>query len=265
MKSPQSPFQYAVARLRMLFVGTCLMGMAHVALAQGATQFTHDTLDRLTRTTQPDGSQIEHVYDAAGNILQTKRVSRHVLSSLDDNFDGEALRADYWTGYDNGRGGSWIVSGGEVLFGNCTGAHTRDKVELVGQRFVLTSRFSGRGAYWDSHFEIVDPDTGLPYLQAGDTNYGDGRSGGRPFGMYLYIDNRATVLSFNTTSAWKEYELTIDRDQVTLKRGDSLDNLTEVLTATLPHSIEGKRYSVEIGTGCGYSPALFDWVHARAE
>lgn len=64
-----------------------------------------------------------------------------------------------------------------------------------------------------------------------------------------------------SVNVYKEYRLTITGTSLTFQRGDTLANLTETRTATLPASIVGKTFHLAIGTpGTVYCPGTYDWI-----
>ena len=86
--------------------------------------------------------------------------------------------------------------------------------------------------------------------------------------MYVYesgdvpVDRRGLMPS---TSAFKEFRITIDGNNVTVERGDSLANLTEIATTTLGSSVAGKTFALRVATAVApYFPGVFDWVRLNA-
>jgi hypothetical protein len=110
---------------------------------------------------------------------------------------------------------------------------------------------------------LIDVATG-DRIQVGDTNY---RSSLFPDGLYLYGKGAFNLPQFGnnvTTGTYMEYRLTVAGTQVTLERGTSLANLTEIVTGVLATSIAGKTFYLNIGTGGpNYCPAVFDWVTVK--
>ena len=93
----------------------------------------------------------------------------------------------------------------------------------------------------------------------GDTNY----SATSIPGLYVYavgdfaVDSRGLMPS---TSSFKEFRITIDGKNVTVERGDSLSNLTELATATLGSTVAGRTFALRLSTDVApYFSGVFDW------
>jgi len=151
------------------------------------------------------------------------------------------------------------VTGGTVTFPSLTSANTQGKVTMSGSKIVIEGRFTGLGPARDTSFSLIDTATG-DYLIVGDTSYS-------AYGFYSTGTGQLAIPQVNmagTTSAYKEYRLTIDGTNVRVERGDTLATLTELRTATLPASIVGKTFYLKISTaGPSFSPGTFDWIRAR--
>ena len=177
---------------------------------------------------------------------------------LFDDFTGSALNPAIWTEV---RGGTGVatVSGGTVTFDALVSANTQGKVAISGSKIVVEGRFTGLGPNRDTTVWLVDAATG-DYLFMGDTNYG-------LFGFYSGGTGQLAMSQSNlggTTSAFKEYRLTVDGANVLIERGDTLANITQTRTATLPTSVAGKAFYLKISTASpSYSPGTFDWVRVQ--
>ena len=182
-----------------------------------------------------------------------------------DDFNGVTLDPLKWTSrpYIPGYGDPTVGSG-LVHFANCQSADTLGKVSITGAKIVIESRFAGQKPDGrDSHISLIDPATNST-VQIGDTSY----SG---WGIYLHVTLNGVpgpLLHLGgTTAAFKEYRITLDGINVTIERGDTLNNLTEKYTAITSRSITtGATYYLRAGTGgCDgvYSPADFDWIRVN--
>jgi pimeloyl-ACP methyl ester carboxylesterase len=189
-------------------------------------------------------------------VLPTAPIST-LSQSFIDNFDGTSLQPAYWTA--QGAGATTVVDGW-ASFACFARANTKDKVTFSGTKIVIEAGLIGIGhAPWgrDTMIALTDVANVVNSIQAGDTTYkGDG--------LYAYgggIFNLAQSGNGISTSAYKEFRLTLDGTALTLERGDTLANITETVTRTLATSIVGKTFYLTIGTGGpDYCPGKFDWV-----
>lgn len=175
-----------------------------------------------------------------------------------DAFDGVALDSGSWT---ETRGGAGVVylSGGIANFEALTSASTQGKRTFSGNKIVAEARFTGPGTFRDPWFALVDAATG-DLIWAGDTNYFS-------FGFYTYGTGQSAFAQQNqsgTTSAYKEYRMTLEGTSAIIERGDALGTFTQTRTVTLPTSIISKSFYIRIGTASpDYSPGAFDWVRVQ--
>lgn len=181
-----------------------------------------------------------------------------VAAAFYDAFDGVALDTASWT---ETRGGAGVVSvlGGIANFAALTSASTQGKRTFSGNKIVAEARFTGPGIARDTSFALVEAATG-DLIWAGDTSYG-------PFGFYSYGTGQFAFAQQNlggTTSAYKEYRITLEGTSARIERGDALGAFTQIRTVTLPTSIIGKSFYIRIGTASvDYSPGAFDWVRVQ--
>lgn len=189
--------------------------------------------------------------------------------SFSDDFNGTTLDSTKWNSTPcNASFGDPTVIGGMARFDRCQTADTRGKFTVSGNKIVIEARFAGQMTSGrDSNIALVDPVTG-GFLQIGDTNYSDINGSG----VYVYLYNGSSYDVAHryggSTSAFKEYRITIEGKNVTIERGDSLANLTEKVPVTLPRAVTGGSYYLRIGTGGGdgiYSPADFDWIRVTTD
>lgn len=179
-----------------------------------------------------------------------------------DDFNGTTLDSSKWTSSPCLSAGDPTFAGnGQVHFGSCQSASTQGKATFSGKKIVIEARFAGqKGAGRDSGITLLNTTTG-DFFQFGDTDYLNR-------GVYAYLYYGGTyefVQQYGgTTTAFKDYRVTIEGTSVTIQRGDSLSNLTETYTATLPRSATDGTYYLRIGTGTDwYAPADFDWIRVN--
>jgi pimeloyl-ACP methyl ester carboxylesterase len=178
-----------------------------------------------------------------------------------DNFDGTGLQSGVWTAVG---AGDLVVSGGVVNLSCFANASTLGKLTFSGGRIVVEGGFTGAGQRRDTVMALTDVATG-DRIQGGDTNYGNlvGLDG-----LYLYGLGAFGLPQFansgTSRDTYMEYRLTVAGTQVTLERGNSLANLTEIVTGVLASSINGKTFYLNIGTGGpDFCPAVFDSVAVK--
>jgi hypothetical protein len=204
--------------------------------------------------------------DNGGNL--TVSYSCSSAATFADYFDGTSLNTAVWNPL-NWSGGPTLpyglptVGNGMLHLANCQGADTNGKVMLSGSKIVIESRFAGQKSWGrDSVITLADPTTGLEFSFR-DTNY-------EGWGQTIHLAQNG-IGNFNmplggTTSAFKEYRITLRGANVTVERGDTLAVLTERFTVTLPRSVTDGNYYLKLGTGgCDgfYSPADFDWIRVN--
>ena len=182
-------------------------------------------------------------------------------SAFIDNFDGTGLQSGVWTAVG---AGDLVVSGGVANLSCFANASTMGKLTFSGGRIVVEGGFTGAGQRRDTFMALTDVATG-DRIQGGDTDYGglDGLDGLYlyglgAFGLPQFANSRTSV------DTYMEYRLTVAGTQLTLERGTSLANLTEIITGVLASSINGKTFYLNIGTGGpDFCPAVFDWVAVK--
>lgn len=244
-----------------------VLGLVHDFDNNGKVDATTDGLLLYRLTQNLTGTSVTSGALGAGALRNNHELIRaHVNTScgtsfaaepaaLFDEFNSSALDANKWTEVRAGTGVA-TVSGGTVTFGAFASANTQGKVTFGGSRIVVEGRFTGLGASRDTTISIVDANNG-DVIYFGDTNYFN-------YGFYSYGTGQLAFAQQNqggTTSAYKEYRLTIDGMSVLIERGDTLANISQTRTATLPASIVGKRFYLRISTASpNYSPGTFDWV-----
>lgn len=185
-------------------------------------------------------------------------VTPTVTAQFSDDFNGAAIDTSKWISIPCHSAGDPMVGGGLIHFDSCQSADTHTKVSFSGQKIVIEVRFQGpKSGGRDTAIALVNAATG-DFFQFGDTDY-------ESRGVYAYL-YYGGVYEFvqaygGTTTAFKEYRVTIEGQNVMIQRGDSLSNLTESYTATLPRSATNSAYYLRIGTGASYyAPADFDWI-----
>lgn len=234
--------------------------------AFAATSYTYDELNRLTKVVYDDGRSISYSYDAAGNLLRIDRAApvADPGTQLEDPFDGTALNPALWTAKGVNTCGGVVVGGGQAKFNGGTYANTEGNKAFAGDKIVVQALMAGKQSNRDTHFELVDTVTG-DRLQFGDTSY-------QGQGLYFAGTGRYLVaqrsLQQASTPALRAYRLTAQANQVTLERGDSFDVPMSSTTITLPNSVAGRSFYLQIGTGgsdCYYSPGTFDWIKVSAD
>jgi YD repeat-containing protein len=236
--------------------GTCGSTVAAGASCTITVTFTPSAVGARTGT-------VTIISDAVGSphtvSLSGTGATPAGLASFTDNFDGTSLQSAYWksTGV-----GAVNVSGGIVNFGCNSQADTGGKYQFSGSQIIIEGRFSGAGGLRDTKFILGDTSNVNNLIFAGDTSYqGQGlyTAGSGDFVL-------SQVGNGNSISAYKEYRLTIAGTSLTWERGDTLANITETITRTLPNSIVGKSFFLYIGTGGpDYCPGSFDWVHITSD
>ena len=206
--------------------------------------------------------------NANGESVESSQISfmpqaaSALVTQFTDNFDGTSLQSAYWTVA--GISGATTVAGGEVALACGGGATTKGKMTFSGSQVVVEARFSGIGhSPWgrDTAFQVIDANSG-EVIQVGDTTYRNG-------GLYVYGSGTlALTQSGNGTSvgASKEYRLTLSGTSLKFERGDTLANITETVTRTLPSSIAGRTFYLGILTGNpDYCPGAFDWISVKTQ
>lgn len=184
-----------------------------------------------------------------------------------DNFDGTNLQELYWTANQNRfsssvNPGAFAVTGGVVNFGCQSNADTKGKYEFSGNQIIIEGRFAGTGTARDTLFYLIDATNPNNFIQVGDTNYE---------GAGFYTAGAGTwalqqLGNGNSVGSYKEYRLTIAGTDLKWERGESLSNITETLTRTLPSTINGKSFYLSIGTaGPYYCPGSYDWVRITSD
>lgn len=217
--------------------------------------------------TQPGNATIDElkVFEGALSAAEVSALAAVPASPavfIDEFGIGTVLDPAKWTARTlvSGNYGVPNVVDGLAHIAYCQYADTAGKVAISGGRIVIESRFAGQKAGGrDTNISLRDPVTGS-WLQFGDTDY-------RGWGKYLHLSTNGVydyIGSFGgTTSAFKEYRVTLEGKNVTIERGDSLSRLNEISTVVMPRSVTSGTYHLRIGTGgCDgiYSPADFDWV-----
>lgn len=157
---------------------------------------------------------------------------------------------------------------GIINFGNCNAIETSSRVNFTGGKYVIEARFAGTGGSRNSYIQLTDAANGWPltantnYINIGDTNYNGAAQGVYVGGGGVFsIDKRGLMPS---TSAFKEFRITITANQVQIQRGDSLANLTESSTVALPASVEGKQFYLMIGDAVTpWTGATFNWIRVN--
>jgi hypothetical protein len=182
-------------------------------------------------------------------------------SVFTDNFDGAGLQSGVWTAVG---AGALDVSGGLANFSCFANASTMGKLTFSGGKIVVEGGFAGAGQRRGTVMALTDVATG-DRIEGGDTNYGglDGLDGLYLFGLGAFgLPQFAN--SRTSRDTYMEYRLTVAGTLVTLERGTSLANLTEIVTGVLASSINGKTFYLNIGTGGpDFCPAVFDSVAVK--
>lgn len=226
----------------------------------------------VSREIIPQGvaySNAHHARDRLEDLIYAAKRSLDFSSNrlakvLYDDFNGATLDSSKWSSLPCRSAGDPTFAGnGQVHFGSCQSATTQGKVTFSGKKIVIEARFAGpKGAGRDTAIALVNPATG-DFFQFGDTDYES-----RGVYAYLYYGGKYEYVKpyGGTTTAFKEYRVTIDGTNVMIQRGDSLSNLTETYAATLPYSATNGTYYLRIGTGADwYAPADFDWINVYTD
>lgn len=177
---------------------------------------------------------------------------------LSDDFDGTSLQSAYWT-----PSAGVSISGGYVSF-SCSAAFisTANKVTFTGSTIIIEAGMqNGSGARQTTSFYFTDVTNSANLILGGDTNY-------RSIDGLIVAGSGAFSLAQSgngiSTSTYKEYRMTIAGSSVILERGDTLSNITETVTRTLPTSITGKTFFLTVGTGASpYCPSRVNWVRVK--
>jgi hypothetical protein len=155
-----------------------------------------------------------------------------------------------------------VTSGGQITFGNCNYIETTSAKTFSSNKYVIEGRFAGTGGGRNTYVALKDANNSANQIFIGDTNYSATASPG----LYVYqVQNNNFVVDARglmpSVASFKEYRITIDGVNVTIERGESLANLTEIASATLSSTVNGKTFLLRLGTaGAPYYPGVFDWV-----
>ena len=182
------------------------------------------------------------------------RVGGGTLLAFNDNFDGSSVQSTYWSTLSY-QVAVATVNGGFLNTPCGASLTTENKLTFRGSKIVLESRFAGPGANRDTVMVLVDKTT-QDRIQVGDTTYWGGMyiAGSGAFNIYPASNG-------NSTSAFKEYRLTLNGTSLLFERGDTLANVTETMTRTLGDSIAGHEFYLLMGVGGPvHCPGVFDWV-----
>ncbi len=196
---------------------------------------------------------------AAKNVVAQYSALPPVI--FEDDFADAALNTSKWRERRPSTGVISLTSGMAHL-GVFSSAETCGKFAMSGDApIVVEARFAGQGAGRDSVVDLMGPATsGADFIQVGDTSYQDRGLYGNAAGSFAFD----TVSGGPTTTAFKEYRVTLSGSLLTIARGDTLDTLTETAFAQLPKSAAGTSFFLRIGTGSQlFSPADFDWIRVR--
>lgn len=183
-----------------------------------------------------------------------------------EDFSSPTLNPAVWLNY----GSPVTLAGGLGTFGAASVATTMGRFNVVGDTLVVEARFSGSRPSTattgrDSYVSLVDAYTG-DTISFGDASY---QRDGNPVGMYLTGAGTFGLRQSGngvSTSAYKEYRLTISGSTVLLERGDTLANITERLAFVLRVPAAGRPFYLRIGTGSAdFAPSNFDWVSIRSD
>ena len=183
-----------------------------------------------------------------------------------EDFSNATLNPAVWLNY----GSPITLTGGLGTFGAASVATTMGRVNVVGDALVVEARFSGSRPSTattgrDSYVSLVDAYTG-DTISFGDASY---QRDGNPVGMYLTGAGAFGLRQSGngvSTSAYKEYRLTISGSTVLLERGDTLANITERLAFVLRAPAGGRPFYLRIGTGSAdFAPTNFAWVSIRSD
>jgi hypothetical protein len=196
---------------------------------------------------------------AAKNVVAQYSALPPVI--FEDDFAGSTLNTSKWR---ERRPSTGVISlsSGMVHLGVFSSAETCGKFAMLGDApMVVEARFAGQGSGRDSVINLMGPATsGADFIQVGDTSYQDRGLYGNAAGSFAFD----TVSGGPTTTAFKEYRVTLSGSLLTIARGDTLDTLTETAFAQLPRSAAGTSFFLRIGTGSElFSPADFDWIRVR--
>lgn len=173
--------------------------------------------------------------------------------AFNEQFAGSSFDASKWSGVG---AGAVTVSGGVANFACRSSLSTQGKYTVAGETIVIEARMAGTDTLRDTVFALYE-EGGASIIQTGDTNY-------RGVGLYLFGTGSfalAQTGNGTSTSAFKEYRLTLSGRSAKIERGDTLNAITESVTRDLPNSISGKTFYLLVGTGGpDYCPGSVDWI-----
>ena len=237
-------------------------GQCAQPIAQSATGFStvctvSSTPGNYLATVRPTIGSSTVVGDATSVAVATPTLP----SILDENFDGNLLRGQFWTA---GSTGTVSLANGLANFSCYGSASTQGKVSILATQVIVEARAAGAGIDRDVFISLVDTLTG-DVIQFGETNYPSNPS----WGFYSYgtgIFSMATRAAGSTTNSFMEYRMTISGNQITFERGATLAAISQTVVRTLPTSIAGRQLHLRIGAGGpAHCPATFDWVRVRSQ
>lgn len=205
---------------------------------------------QFTCTPQQGGDPVQVSYLVPGFIGPLPKV---VFTPFNEQFAGTTFDTSKWNSVG---AGTVVVSDGVANFACRSSLSTEGKYVVAGETIVIEARMAGTGPLRDTVFALYE-EGGSSIIQAGDTNYGG-------VGLYLFgTGSFALPQTGNgtSTSAFKEYRLTLSGRSAKIERGDTLDAISESVTRDLASSISGRTFYLLVGTGGpDYCPGTVDWV-----
>lgn len=205
---------------------------------------------QFTCVPQQAGVLVQASYVVPGFLGPLPEVS---FTPFSEQFAGTSFDTSKWSSVGSG---VVTVSDDVANFACRSSLSTQGKYVIAGETIVIEARMAGTGPLRDTVFALYELD-GTSLIQAGDTNY-------RGVGLYLFGTGSfalAQTGNGTSTSAFKEYRLTLSGRSAKIERGDTLNAITESVTRDLPNSISGRTFHLLVGTGGpDYCPGSVDWI-----
>lgn len=205
---------------------------------------------QFTCVPQQAGVRVQASYVVPGFIGPLPAVT---FTPFSDQFAGTTFDTSKWSSVGSGL---VTVSGDVANFACRSSLSTQGKYVVAGETIVIEARMAGTGPLRDTVLSLFEED-GSSFIQAGDTNY-------RGLGLYLLgAGSYALAQTGNgtSTSAYKEYRLTLSGRTARIERGDTLDAISESVTRDLASTVSGRAFYLLIGTGGpDYCPGSVDWI-----